>query len=142
MKKKYAIWEPVTREDQLKEGTVIKIVGVNPKYSYIWIMVKKVIKLDSGTKIVINKEKNYYFNLTRFLKKEKFSSLWVKELYVKTGEKLSNNMDRTKEITCINCGEKSVKDYRSKAIKYCSRECYGDAKRGISKDEYKLKYKG
>jgi hypothetical protein len=79
-------WKQVTKENQLKEGTKLKIVGLNPRDSYKWITVKKVLNMEScdGKKwieILINKRKNYYFNLTAFLNDEPTWGGWVKELY-------------------------------------------------------------
>ena len=82
------IWEPVTRESQLKEGSIIKIVGFVPKNSYNRISVKKVLKYNCSdgskwTEILINKKKNYYFHLGAYLHNEDTWGKWVKELYVR-----------------------------------------------------------
>lgn len=83
------IWEPVTKKSQLKEGSVIKIVGIAPKNSYNRITVKKVLKMKSlnnrkqWTEILINKKKNYYFHLDAYLSGESTFGKWVKELYVR-----------------------------------------------------------
>lgn len=81
------LWEPVTREDQLKEGSVIKIVGIAKKNSYRRISVKKVLHMKNDraewVEILINKKKNYYFNLTAYLNSEEMWGKWVKEVYVR-----------------------------------------------------------
>lgn len=81
-------WEPVTRHSQVKKGTMLKIVGINEKDSYKWITVKQVLHMKNDTKgwveIVINKKKNYYFNLTAYLNDDPTWGKWVKELYFRT----------------------------------------------------------
>lgn len=80
-------WIPVTREDQIKVGTPLKIVGFNPKDSYKRITAKEVLGMKnvdgSWVEIVINTKKNYYFNLTAYLNGTKTWGKWVKELYYK-----------------------------------------------------------
>jgi len=85
-------WKPVTKESQLKKGTTIKIVGLNSEDSYKWITVKEVLYMKNrdGKKwieILINKKKNYYFNLTAHLNDEPMWGGWVKELYYKVAKK-------------------------------------------------------
>lgn len=82
------IWEPVTKKSQLKEGSIIKIIGIAEKNSYKRITIKKVLKMKSAnghkwTEILINKKKNYYFHLDAYLKNEPAMGKWVKELYVR-----------------------------------------------------------
>ena len=81
-------WIPVTKESDLKAGTTIKIVGISDKDSYKWITVKKVLHMNAGDgrkwiEILINKKKNYYFNLTAYLNDVPMWGKWVKELYYK-----------------------------------------------------------
>lgn len=81
------IWEPVTSKSQLKKGSVLKIIGINPKNSYDEITVKKVLEMNGPrrqwTEILINKRKNYYFHLDAYLGKEVTWGKWVDKLYVK-----------------------------------------------------------
>lgn len=82
------IWEKVSSVEQLKEGSIIKIVGLASKNSYKRVSVKKVLNMKNtdGNKwveIVINLKKNYYFNLSAYLKNEPTFGGWVKDLYVK-----------------------------------------------------------
>jgi len=84
----YKIWEPVINENQIKEGSIIKIIGISPRDSYKRISVKKVLlmRCSDGRKwieILINKRKNYFFNLDAYLNKEPMWGKWVKELYIR-----------------------------------------------------------
>ena len=79
-------WTPVTKEEQLKQGMKIKIVAFNKERdSYKFITIKKVLYMKNRKRewieILINKKKNYYFNLTAYLNKEDTWGKWVKELY-------------------------------------------------------------
>lgn len=83
-------WIPVTKINQLNEGIMIKIVGFSEKDSYKWIRVKKVLKMKAQNpkrewiEILINKKKNYYFNLSVYLENKPEPTTWghwVKELY-------------------------------------------------------------
>ena len=83
-----ALWEPVTNENQITNISIIKIVGIPPKNSYRRISVKKVLHMKNGKdkewiEILINKKKNYYFNLTAYLNNTPTWGKWVKELYVR-----------------------------------------------------------
>lgn len=67
---------------------MLKIVGFSEKNSYKWITVKEVLYMKNSERgwveILINKKKNYYFNLTAYLEGEKMWGNWVKELYFRT----------------------------------------------------------
>jgi len=43
------LWKPVTKKNQLKEGSIIKIIGLSEKDSYRRIAVKIASKSDSQT---------------------------------------------------------------------------------------------
>ena len=82
------IWSHVNNKDQLVEGSIIKIVGFSDEDSYKRISIKKVLKMKSRdgrrwTEILINKRKNYYFNLDAYLDNKDTWGRWVKELYVR-----------------------------------------------------------
>lgn len=82
------IWEPVINESQIKNDSVLKIVGFSSKDSYKRITVKKVLNMEGRdgrewVEILINKKKNYFFNLSAYLGKEKTWGKWVSELYVR-----------------------------------------------------------
>ena len=82
------IWEAVTQKDQLRDGSIIKIVAFSGRDSYKRITVKKVLEMEGAngrkwTEILINKKKNYYFNLDAYLGHEKTWGKWVSELYVR-----------------------------------------------------------
>lgn len=83
-------WLPVTRDSELKEGMTLKIVGKSERDSYKRITIKKVLLMKDSERewveILINKKKNYFFNLTAYLYNEPLAFGWVKELYYKANQ--------------------------------------------------------
>jgi hypothetical protein len=83
-------WISVTREEQIKKGSMLKIVGIDSKNSYDKISCKAVLHMRNRERnwieILINREKNYYFNLTAYLLEKPMWGKWVKELYVLESE--------------------------------------------------------
>ncbi len=82
------IWRKVTEVGQLKDGSIIKIIGLSEGDSYRRISVKKVLHMEGANgykwiEILINKKKNYFFNLTAYLKNEATWGKWVEDLYVR-----------------------------------------------------------
>ena len=73
------IWEPVIEINQLEKGSIIKIIGIVDKNSYNRISVKKVIDI-GDIEILINKKRNYYFNLTAYLEARPMWGKWVIKL--------------------------------------------------------------
>lgn len=73
-------WKPVTNKDQIKQGTKLKVIGINPKDSIKCITVKKVIP-HYGVEIILKKKSNLYFNLGAYLGEIQTVGRWVKELY-------------------------------------------------------------
>ena len=85
------LWEPVNKKSQIKEGSILKIVGFNERDSYKRISVKKILYMKNRKgkgwiEILINKKKNYYFNLDAYLSNDDTWGKWVKELYISKGE--------------------------------------------------------
>jgi hypothetical protein len=83
--------QPLTSLDQLKVGTMLKVVSDDKEYSFDKITVKKLIPMfnehgdgslpsagPGDTEILLDKKKNTYFSMNKFLKK----TSWAKEIYV------------------------------------------------------------
>lgn len=82
------IWEPVTHKEQIKKGSILKIVGISRKDSYNRISVKEVLRMENGAgkkwiEILINRRKNYYFNLDAYLEDTPMYGKWVHDLYIR-----------------------------------------------------------
>lgn len=88
-------WKPVTKVSQVKKGTKLKIIGKNPRDSYKWITAKEILRMENSQRkwieVLVNKKKNYYFNLTAWVYDQPMWGGWIKELYFKEPKKGEEN---------------------------------------------------
>lgn len=72
---------PLVSLDQLNVGTKLKIIGRTSKNNYNSISVKELIRKNGDIEVLINKSKNYYFNLSCYLKGES----WANKVFILNG---------------------------------------------------------
>jgi hypothetical protein len=75
-------WTPVTSIEQVKTGTLLKIVAISEKNNYLdGVTVKRLVECNGDIEVIINLKKNYYFNLNAYLEGRSMWGKWVKEVY-------------------------------------------------------------
>ena len=79
----------VKKVTDIKDGDYLKIEAIADKNSYEKVGPVKVLSMKSSTgrewvEILINKDKNYYFNLSALLGHEKVFGKWVNRVWVVT----------------------------------------------------------
>ena len=77
-------WKELTKKEEVKIGTILKIVAKNPKDNYLkGVSVKDLVKSNLDTEVIINKEKNFFFNLDAYFDKRPMYGGWIKKIYIK-----------------------------------------------------------
>lgn len=70
-------WEKLTDLSQIEVGTCLKIIGKSKTDCYKSIKIKEILVNIEDTEIIINKEKNYYFNFRMYME----GKSWASEIY-------------------------------------------------------------